>query len=147
MASEVNRYHVTWLLPRNSLLIEPPANRTPLGMFVNWSYFSSIVNDELAYRFWYNYFSWLLKKHKLRFWAGIIKQLFGQLLVRYLIYLAYASPNIGSPCQINQISDSSRPNNCIIDSERSPQHAIPKWYAMSCVDRDNCVIMYQNTKI
>ena len=54
--------------------------------------------------------------------AGIIKQLFGQLLARYLIYLVRENrywaqitlrPISALPCQIKQISDSSRPNNCI----------------------------------
>ena len=60
---------------------------------------------------------------KLTLLAGIIKQLFGQLLARYLIYLARKNqywaqlmlrPISALPCQINEISDSSQPNNCII---------------------------------
>ena len=65
----------------------------------------------------------LLLLAKLAFRAGIIKQLSGQLLARYLIYLArenrywaqFTLLSISAlPCQINQISDSSRPNNCLI---------------------------------
>ena len=65
----------------------------------------------------------LLLPAKLTFWAGIIKQLFGQLLARYLIYLTRKNrywaqltlrPISALPCQINQTSDSSRPNNCLI---------------------------------
>ena len=58
--------------------------------------------------------SYLLSVAKLTFWAGIIKQLFGQLLARYLIYLARENRYWALPCQTNQISDSSRPNNCKI---------------------------------
>ena len=56
-------------------------------------------------------------------WAGIIKQLFGQLLVRYLIYLARENwcrarltllPISALLCQIDEISDSSRPNYCMV---------------------------------
>ena len=69
--------------------------------------------------------SFFLLSAKLTFWVGMIEELFGELLVQYPIYSdlfwqgepilgsAYASPNIGSPLPNNQISDSSRPNNCI----------------------------------
>ena len=62
---------------------------------------------------------------KINFLAGIIKRSFGQLLARYLIYLARENrywaqltlrPISALHCQINQISDSSRPNNCILFS-------------------------------
>ena len=95
---------------------EPPANRTPNECHVNWKCFCSIVHDGNDY---------LLLLAKLTFWAGIIKQLFGQLLLaRYLIYLArenryWAQLTLRSisalPFQTNQISDSSRPNNCILN--------------------------------
>ena len=58
------------------------------------------------------------------FFAGIIKRLFGQLLARYLIYLARENrywaqltlcPISALTSQINQISDTSRPNNCILN--------------------------------
>ena len=65
----------------------------------------------------------LLLPAKLTFWAGIIKQLFGQLLARHLVSLARENwywaqltlcPISALPCQINQILDSSRLNNCIL---------------------------------
>ena len=85
MASEVARYHVTLLMPSESL--------------------SDLKSSNI-------------------FWAGIVKQLFGQLLARYLIYLARESrylaqltlrPIFVSFAKIDQISDSSRPNNYILD--------------------------------
>ena len=69
---------------------------------------------------WNNY---LLLLAELAFWVGIIKQLFSQLLTRYLIYLARENrywdqltlrPISALPCQIKQILYSSLPNNCII---------------------------------
>ena len=53
--------------------------------------------------------------------GGNSKTLFGQLFARHLIYLArenryWAKLTLclisALPCQINQISDGSRPNNC-----------------------------------
>ena len=68
--------------------------------------------------------NYLLLLAKLAFWAGIIKQLFGQLLAQYLIYLARGNrywaqlmlcPISALPCQINQILGSSRTNNCTLN--------------------------------
>ena len=98
---------------------EPPANRTPkectcklkllLLSCARWTGLAlEMITSLLA---------------KLTLWAAIIKKLFGQLLVRYLIYLTRENqywaqltlrPISALLCQINQISDSSRPNNCIL---------------------------------
>ena len=99
---------------------EPPAYRTPnectcklkllSAQFCTMDWFSSQNSN-------------LLLPEKLTFWAGIIKQLFGQLLAQYLIYLARENrywaqltlrPISALPCQISQISDSSQPNNCLM---------------------------------
>ena len=78
---------------------------------------SSVVHDRPVY----NYLSYLFKK--LKFWVGMTKQLLGQLLARYLIYLARENRCLAQfmlhlisalPYQINQMSDSSQPNNYII---------------------------------
>ena len=74
----------------------------------------------------YGFFvSELQKTYNQRFWVGIIKLLFGQLLVRYLIYFArenryYAllnlAPNICSPL----------PNNALVNSKhQNPPQADP----------------------
>ena len=86
--------------------------KTAFAQFCTMDWFSSQNNN-------------LLLPAKLTLWAGIIKQLFGRLFARYLIYLARENrywaqltlrPISVFPCQINQISDCSRPNNCIIYS-------------------------------
>ena len=88
-----------------SLLIELPANLTPLE--------ATFLQLCMMDRFVMTCHIKLLKK--LKFWAGIIKKLLGQLLARYLTYLTGKNREISAlPYQMNQISDSSRPNNCAI---------------------------------
>ena len=105
MTSEVTR-DTLWIYPAQVCI-----NQTPFECFE-----LKLLFFNCARWIVYDFFSELQKIYNQRFWVGIIKLLFGQLLVRYLIYFArenryYAllnlAPNICSPL----------PNNALVNSK------------------------------
>ena len=67
------------------------------------------------------------------FRVGIIKQLFGQLLGQLTLH-----PISVFPCQINQISDNSRTNNCIILHANKYSMIAEKPIKLTFIIKDKC---------